>query len=613
MCVKSLRRATRMAAILLVVSGVTLAAQQPTALVGIFDTGTSSPAPLSGEAVAGKAGWTQLAEGAAARKFKGDAVLWNGHIAAVFRQGGPGAELYACGAQGPFLRAVLAPSTDQAAARLESVAIVQNIAGKAVLDAAFKTPDGKHATLRLELQPGQVFIRTEARGGAARLRLEAPCRFAVLPDFFADDIAVDATELPVDRAELPSENFLLHMVGRGEAIVLAVWNQRQEDVGVALAGQDKARVIQASEIPYGTKGSVSVALLEGPGLWHSHQVSKADADRVIPLEWKAPFAAHWRMDWRQDDGLTDSWDMLVQRPDGTYAKPDWFGQSDAYGTTDWMKPDRKRWTTVLGSFQYPCWIDKEGQGFIQPLKKPGKFMGPALLYPINRTPATPLTTFTFVDIVRNTLGVGPCEYILDVEGQKKKAEGVPTCASRSKLNDIYAKKQQKQRKAEVEQALRDVLAFMRHIRTRIEGYVAFGHETLAWLDEQKKAQPDLAGFISEMETLTRRIDAAVERRRKAIRPPEDAANLVEEFRTTLLDYEGDDALEKCKKIAGGFVGIGGDQDELVGECRVAVKILRQKAALAMAVDPRTAVVAREIRRRTQAMLRNPTGYEAARH
>jgi hypothetical protein len=467
--------------------------------------------------------------------------------------------------------------------------------------------------VRFRLEPGQVFVKTETRSGGVRLRLEAPCRFAVLPDFFADDTAVDAAELPVDRAELPSENFLLHLVGRGEAIVAAVWNQREEDIQVAMAGQDKAKVIQASEIPYGTKGNVYVAVLESPGIWHSHDVSKADADRVIPLEWKAPFAAQWRTDWRQDDGLTDSWDMLLQQPDGTYVKPDWFGQSDAYGTPDWMKPDRKRWTTVLGTFQYPCWIDNQGQGFLQPLKKPGKFQGPALVYPVNRMAATPLATFTLVDIMRATLGVGPCEYVLDVEGQKKKAEGIPTCASRTKLNTLYTNKEQKAKRAEAEQALGDVLAFMRHIRTRIEDYVTFGHQTLAYLDEQKKARPELAPFLSDMETAVRRIDEAVEKRKDRIQAPERAAQLVEEFRTTLLDYEGDDALEKCKKITAGFVAIGGAQDELVGECRLAVKILRQKAALAMAVDPRTSGLAKDIRGRTQAMLRNPVSYEAPRH
>jgi len=215
--------------------------------------------------------------------------------------------------------------------------------------------------------------------------------------------------------------------------------------------------------------------------------------------------------------------------------------------------------------------------------------------------------------MRATLGVGPCEYILDLEGQRKEAEGIPTCASRSKINIIYASKQQKKKRAELEKALDDVLAFIRHIRGRIEGYVAFGHEMLAYLEEQKKAQPALEKFLAEMATLTRTIDAYVARRKNNINTPEHAAKLVEEFRATVLDYEGSDALAKCNTITSAFVRIGGDQDELVGECRMAVKILRQRAALAMAADPRTADVAREIRRRTHKMLRRPASYEAPRH
>jgi hypothetical protein len=603
--------------ILLVLPCLAFAAEQPPP-VGIFDTGTSAAAPLAGKAVADKAGWKRVPEDAAAHKFTGDAVLANDRIALVFRRDGPGAELYANSAQGAALRAVLAPVSGKACGRLAAVAAAENSAGSAAVEAAFKMPDGKDAVVRFaavrfQLLPGQAFAKTEARGGAERLRVEAPARFAVMPDFFADDIAVDAADLPADRAELPSENFLLHMVGGGEAIVMAVWNQRQEDVQVTLAGQGKDRKIQASEIPYGAKGGIFVAVLEGPGIWHSHDVSKADADRIIPMDWKVPFAAHWRVDWRQDDGLTDSWDMLAQRPDGTYVKPDWFGQTESYGTPDWMKPDRKRWTTVLGTFQYPCWIDKDGRGFLQPLKKPGKFQGPALAYPINRVSGTPLDAFTFVDIVRATLGVGPCEYILDVEGQKKQAEGRPTCASRTILNTIYANKEQKAKRAEAEQALRDVLAFMQHIRTRIEGYATFGRQTLAWLDEQKKAKPELAPFIAEMEALTRRIDEAVEKRKDKILAPERAAELVDEFRKTVLSDESNGALDACKKITAGFVGIGGAQDELVGECRAAVKVLRQRAAISMAVDPRTAAIAKELRNRTQTMLRNPTSYEAPRH
>lgn len=81
----------------------------------------------------------------------------------------------------------------------------------------------------------------------------------------------------------------------------------------------------------------------------------------------------------------------------------------------------------------------------------------------------------------------------------------------------------------------------------------------------------------------------------------------------LLDYSGDDAYQRCKAITESIVVVGGNQDVLVGECRVAVKVLRQLARLAMAVDTRAADITPEIRPRTQRILRNATSCEAPRH
>ena len=108
-----------------------------------------------------------------------------------------------------------------------------------------------------------------------------------------------------------------------------------------------------------------------------------------------------------------------------------------------------------------------------------------MIYPLGRVNATPLDAFTVVDIVRATLGVGPCEYILDLEGQQGQYRGRATCANRDTLNPIYEKKQQKQRKAEVETSLADVIIFIRHIRSRIEIYGNFGHEIRSYLADQK--------------------------------------------------------------------------------------------------------------------------------
>jgi len=581
--------------------------------MGVFDTGRMAGDALSGRVVAEREGWRRLGEDESASGVEGELVLSNGRVTVVLRRGGAGAEMYGHGQGGSKLRAVLMPAVGRGRTRLVSVGVVENTSSEAAVDAVFGVSDGKKATVRLRLQLGQTFVETEPLGRVEALRVVAPCRFAVMPDFFTDDIAIDARELPEGNVELPGENFLLHMIGRGEAIVLAVWEQREEDLRVAVRGEGEKRGIRASTIPYGSKGSIYVAVLEGPSIWHWHEVAKADADRVLRLDWKAPFAAQWRVDWRQDDGLVDSWEMLLERPDGSYFKPDWFGQSANYGTNDWMDAERSRWTTVLGWFKYPCWIDGDGQAYLQPLKRPGKFEGPAVLYPLGRVGTTPLGALTVVDLMRATLGVGPCQYVLDVEGQKKQSAGIPTCDARTRLDTIYAAGQQKERKAEVEADLADALAFIRHIRARIEAYVKFGHETLAYLAEQKKARPELAEFISEMEELAGRIDGAVAARKDGISTPEHAAGLVDDFRATVVDYEGPDALERCKKITAGFVEIGGNQDELVGECRMAVKIIRQKAGLAIAIDPQTAPVAKEIRRRTREMLRNPVSYEAPRH
>ena len=59
--------------------------------------------------------------------------------------------------------------------------------------------------------------------------------------------------------------------------------------------------------------------------------------------------------------------------------------------------------------------------------------------------------------------------------------------------------------------------------------------------------------------------------------------------------------------------VGGNQDELVGECRMHVKVLRQRAGMAMATNPAAAEVAKEIRDRTQKILRNALSYEHPRH
>lgn len=588
------------------------AAEAVSALPGVWDTGRASAEPLAPTALAAKAVWLAIPKDTTAGSFKGDAVICNGQMLAILRKQSAAVELYACGPEGAVLRSrlILLAAGGDTAACLSNASLVENAKGVLCLEATFTTASRTPLAAKFRLKKGEPLLETEPLSGAEALRVESPCRFLVLPDFFADDVVIDAAKIPAARAELPSENFLVHLSGQGDSMAVCVFENREQEVRVTLAGEGKQRRITGSEIRFGKGRKIWTALLESPQLWLTLDIRAEDGDKIIPLDWKLPFSACWRADFTRTDDLTDTWEMLLQeKKNAEYQKPVPFG-----GGSGRVPLTRKRWTTVLGDTLYPCWSDSDSNVFFQPLKhKALTFCGPAVVYPLNRVQATPLNVYTVVDIMRSSLGVGPCEYILDLEGQKSQYKGRATCSTRDTLEPIYSKGQQKQKRDEIEKVLEDVIAFVAHIRSRIEGYVAFGHAMREYLAEQTSAYPELKAPLAELDRLTQQIDSRVAERRDKIKTVAHAKQMVEEFRRTTLAYEGADALEKCKAFTRPMVEIGGNQDELAGECRWVVKSLRQKAGLLLATEPRLAGIAAEIRTRTQAALNNPANHEGARH
>jgi hypothetical protein len=134
-----------------------------------------------------------------------------------------------------------------------------------------------------------------------------------------------------------------------------------------------------------------------------------------------------------------------------------------------------------------------------------------------------------------------------------------------------------------------------------------------YLADQKKAHVELSDFIAEMDRLTQEIDDRVAAYADKIKTPDQVARMNEDFRKTVLGYDGPDSLKRCQAYTRDLVEIGGNQDELVGECRWVVKALRQRAGILIALDPRVSPIASEIRVRTQEALRNPADHEGARH
>ena len=599
----------------------------------LFDAPASALRALAESGNLSPAQTTRLEEDDTAHRFQGAPLFANDRIVAVLESEGAAVALYARQAQGAKVCGRLQPVCEgRTDLKRTSLTIKENSRSTVSLEVGFLSPRNESCRITYELTAGQPFVKTTVTPGVEKLRVQAPCRFALLPDFFGDDLIVDATALPVRQAELPSENFLLHLLHGGDAMLMTVSESRASDIVVTLS-TTTPREIMASDIPYGKKPHIWVTLLAEKGLWHQRTLGPDEAGKVLPLEWKMPFPALWRVDWSRADQMTESWEMLLQDPAGKYVMLNWFGQKESegqnfgqeFGPRDWNKPDRQRWNPVLGSFKFPCWVDPQRQGHLQPLEAPRNrkesgwpvFAGPAIVYPLDRVQTapfqTPLEKFTVVDLVRMTLGVGPCQFILDLEGQKRNSRGVATCYARDVINAIYKEGGQLRQGPVIEEHLALCVAFIRNVRERIDQYVQFGHDMTAYLQEQKRLQPGQAAFLDDCLALSKKLDQSFEENREKIHTPTFAEQNVESFRTNLLHYAEKDAFQKCQEQMAVFTGIGGAQDGLVAACRMIVKVLRQRAGLALALHPELKDVATRIRERTQAMLRNPTAYEAPRH
>lgn len=593
--------------------------------VHLYDSKSASGEQLSTETFADLGGWKNVPESAVAYAFDGDTVFHNDKIIVVVRQAGNGIELYSIASSGPILQSTLVPKGNGEAQGLSQLSLVDNNDSRVEIEAIYSGSGGEQLGLNVELNVGQAFVKTAAMHDTKTLSVVAPTEHVVMPDFFADDIVIHAADVKADQAELPSEHFLMHMVDRGNAIVMSIWEDRDQEAKVTLGDLNGERVIEQSEIAFGDDGNIWVALLAEPNIWHERHIGRLDSNTELTLDWSQPFSAVWRVDWQRMDKLTDSWEMIVEMDNGKFRKTNILESSgDEWSDQDWWsgRHARMRITPGMGRYLYPCWIDINGAGYLQPLSGNSDisesqyrphFRGPAIIYPINREADTPVDKYTITDMITSTLGQGPCEYILDVEGQGQEFKGLPTCTVRDNLNDIYSANQQSSKRADVLQNLDDVSAFIKMIRDRIGEYERFSRDTKKFLVSEKAKAGSPKAFIEDMEKQLYILEEAIEKRRPGMKTPAYARQVVSEFRNNLVGYSGSDAATKCKTLTAEMVEIGGNQDELVAECRQAVKIMRQHAAMAMANDPETVELAKLIRERCKNVLSKPVNYEAPRH
>ena len=211
------------------------------------------------------------------------------------------------------------------------------------------------------------FVKIVPGKNAGAIEVRTGARYAVLPDFFADDVVFSPQNIASSKLTVPAENFLLQFIEGGDAIVMCIWpgnlkppslpqspSPPREGVGggpaspgqeehaagskvekegpdpqvdLLFAGEDKERRVSAARIEFQGK-PVYVGIIERKGIWHEQDVSAMPAYKPGPITWQRPCEARWRGDFVLAPGKSLS---------------DWPGQSQSFDFQNTRSPRTDTW------------------------------------------------------------------------------------------------------------------------------------------------------------------------------------------------------------------------------------------------------------------------------
>jgi len=518
----------------------------------LFDTGTQSARSLSAEAIAAKQGWTLVLEDDTKRVFQGDAVLLNDKLTVVLRRKGPGAEVYSQTAAGPKLRAVVMAASGKAVAitGIPSVRIVENSPGAVMVEADLHG-DGSSGTCTAgyRLTPGQAMLEMTGGQAADRFFAWSKTRYVVVPDFFADDMVFDAPSCDLLRFGLPAENFLLSLIEGGDSMLMCVWRSAEQQAYAVATGEGPGRAIRGCEIGGGADRTLWVALMEQPGVWYERITIEDDTPGFVNLEWTPPFDARWRADYTRPDGATDSRAL----PDVT------------------LPVESTRFTSVM----------REGPS------------GRVVIYPLDRSPDTPLTAVCPIDVLRNTLGVGPCQYVLQSEGLATDTNPTPASVMEW-VERRFDGGKDVESADEIRRRLQAMAEHVTHVQARIDQYAAFSRQIRALCESNGEDAGPAA--IERLTDVLDEMDRSLAALCEATDAPASAKALASQI-AGLIGKPG--AAAECRRLGEEVRRIGALQDRTLSKCRMAVRWLEQQARMTAIRHPHTENLARVIQSRIE--------------
>jgi hypothetical protein len=525
--------------------------------------------------------------------FKGDAVVENKHLVAVFRLGEGRVVVYSKADLSQKKVEFVPLQLKGKSTSIANYRILHNTGEDAVLEVSFTGAKAEEEVSALFFFSSKEIVEVKPSENMKGISLLSPIEYGIVPDFVADDLILDPKEYPsTNTLHIPSSNLFLGLLRGRNNMLVVTWPEGEQQMRLMLGNkQVESRLIESIDFENNGK-SIYLALLDAPGIWHKEELKPSYLERDIAINWKRPFPAKWITQLHEFAGR--------QMTRTTYRFSGFRGRFVRYG---------------FASYIYPVWFEGESTYYRLGKKIPPK--GESLIYFLERK-GTPVSVSTPVDIMKEALGRQACETIFDLPGRALRTHhrrpGVThpeACVCGfwdNVLVPIFEKGQEVEKKELVEETVDDMAFFVTQLRKRIDEYQEFAHDMISFLNLKRKSNPDLKQFLDSMEAITEEILQEYSRLKEQMKTLAYVDELVRKTKA-LMQKKDQQNLPTSMDLNEKWSRIGGAQDELVVQLHRMTRNLFQEAGYGCVNHPEAIEIAEEIRRRCRECLRNPDGLE----
>jgi len=207
--------------------------------------------------------------------FKGDVIVENEHLTAVFRSRKGRVIIYSKADSNEKRMEFVPLQLKGGPASITSCGILQNTGDEAALEVSFsagKTRESLSAIIAfskseiVEIKPAQPTAGKPAENMKG-ISLLGPIEYGIVPSFIGDDFIFNPREYPsMNTLLIPSENLFLGLLKGQNNVLVVTWPEGKQQMKLVLGNERREpRLIESVDFSNDGK-SIYLAILSGPGI-----------------------------------------------------------------------------------------------------------------------------------------------------------------------------------------------------------------------------------------------------------------------------------------------------------------------------------------------------------